>query len=103
MASCILPWCETLAENFDPSELSCFLSDVISLFGADKTDTLKKLCGRSSPPVPFRIAKALHPALFRNVELDIVQEEKREARLRNLGLSSGFSPGDKCQVSSPRS
>lgn len=76
----------------------CFLSDVISLFGADKTDTLKKLCGRSSPPVPFRIAKALHPALFRNVELDIVQEEKRETRLRNLGLSSGFSPGDKCQV-----
>ncbi|KAK3719823.1 hypothetical protein RRG08_040125 [Elysia crispata] len=74
-----------------------FLSDVISLFGVDKTDTLKKLCGRSSPPVPFRIAKALHPALFRNVELDIVQEEKREARLRNLGLSSGFSPGDKCQ------
>ncbi|RUS74357.1 hypothetical protein EGW08_017880 [Elysia chlorotica] len=55
----------------------CFLSDVISLFGVDKTDTLKKLCGRSSPPVPFRIAKALHPALFRNVELDIVQEEKR--------------------------
>ncbi|GFO25671.1 hypothetical protein PoB_005217600 [Plakobranchus ocellatus] len=66
--------------------------------GSKQENQCTKLCGRSSPPVPFRIAKALHPGLFRNVELDIVQEEKREARLRNLGLSSGFSPGDKCQA-----
>ena len=32
---------------------------------------------RSTPPLPYRIAKALDPDFFRNVELDIIQEEKR--------------------------
>lgn len=32
---------------------------------------------RLIPPLPYRIAKALDPTLYRNVELDIVQEEKR--------------------------
>ena len=32
---------------------------------------------RPTPPLPYRIAKALDPALYRNVELDIVHEEKR--------------------------
>ncbi|XP_041358973.1 uncharacterized protein LOC121375536 [Gigantopelta aegis] len=55
---------------------------------------------RSTPPLPYRIAKALDPAFFRNVELDIIQEEKREAKLRNQqkGFSAGFAPGDKCQL-----
>ncbi|BFZ14447.1 hypothetical protein BsWGS_17486 [Bradybaena similaris] len=58
----------------------------------------QKVCSLSCPPVPYRVAKALHPALYRNVELDIVQEEKREARVRTLESCKGFSPGDKCQV-----
>ncbi|XP_070197548.1 uncharacterized protein [Littorina saxatilis] len=58
------------------------------------------VCERPTPPLPYRIAKALDPVLFRNVELDIVQEEKREIKLRlqGRGLYGVFCPGDKCQV-----
>ncbi|XP_076446483.1 uncharacterized protein LOC143283927 isoform X2 [Babylonia areolata] len=74
-------------------------------------ESLQKLCAkdlhyqggaieRATPPLPYRIAKALDPVLYRNVELDIVQEEKREIKLRLQGRSlyGVFCPGDKCQV-----
>lgn len=32
---------------------------------------------RPIPPLPYRIAKALDPFVYRNVELDIIHEEKR--------------------------
>jgi hypothetical protein len=32
---------------------------------------------KPSPPVPYRIAKALDPSIYRNVELDIWEEERR--------------------------
>ena len=32
---------------------------------------------KTTPPVPYRIAKALDPCIYRNVELDIWEEEKR--------------------------
>ncbi|KAL8613482.1 hypothetical protein ACOMHN_007525 [Nucella lapillus] len=74
-------------------------------------ESLQHLCGkephtkgggsveRATPPLPYRIAKALDPVLYRNVELDIVQEEKREIKLRlqGRGLYGVFCPGDKCQ------
>ncbi|KAL5011268.1 hypothetical protein ScPMuIL_009819 [Solemya velum] len=55
---------------------------------------------RATPPVPYRIAKALDPDIYRNVELDIWEEEKREIQLREKYLSKEiqFAPGDKCQV-----
>ncbi|XP_046368681.1 uncharacterized protein LOC124143683 isoform X2 [Haliotis rufescens] len=61
---------------------------------------LTRHISRSTPPLPYRIAKALDPVFFRNVELDIIQEEKREAKLRTQQGKdfNGFAPGDKCQV-----
>ncbi|KAK7498700.1 hypothetical protein BaRGS_00010077 [Batillaria attramentaria] len=61
---------------------------------------LQQVTERAIPPLPYRIAKALDPAVYRNVELDIVQEEKRELRLKlqSQGLYKVFSPGDKCEV-----
>ncbi|XP_025086428.1 uncharacterized protein LOC112559407 isoform X3 [Pomacea canaliculata] len=55
---------------------------------------------RPIPPLPYRIAKALDPFVYRNVELDIIHEEKREIKLKlqGRGLYGVFCPGDKCQV-----
>ncbi|KAK3610149.1 hypothetical protein CHS0354_039930 [Potamilus streckersoni] len=54
---------------------------------------------RVTPPLPYRIAKALDPDIYRNVELDIWEEERRElSREANLCKETKFSPGDKCQV-----
>ncbi|CAI9738523.1 Hypothetical predicted protein [Octopus vulgaris] len=51
---------------------------------------------KPSPPLPYRVAKALDPDIFRNVEFDNWQEAKR-AELLAKRLSE-FQPGDKCQV-----
>lgn len=51
---------------------------------------------KPSPPLPYRVAKALDPDIFRNVEFDNWQEAKR-AELLAKKLSE-FQPGDKCQV-----
>jgi len=32
---------------------------------------------KPSPPLPYRIAKALDPVIYRNVQLDIWEEQKR--------------------------
>ncbi|XP_060569274.1 uncharacterized protein LOC132727724 isoform X2 [Ruditapes philippinarum] len=53
---------------------------------------------RISPPVPYRIAKALDPCIYRNVELDIWEEEKREQIKESPEYRERFAPGDKCQV-----
>ncbi|CAC5360438.1 unnamed protein product [Mytilus coruscus] len=46
------------------------------------------------PPVPFRIAKALDPLIYRNTELDIWEEDKREARHKAIV----YCPGDRCMI-----
>ncbi|GAB1606878.1 hypothetical protein Ahia01_000970500 [Argonauta hians] len=51
---------------------------------------------KPSPPLPYRVAKALDPNIFRNIEFDNWQEAKR-AELLAKRLSE-FQPGDKCQV-----
>ncbi|XP_064609379.1 uncharacterized protein LOC135473458 [Liolophura sinensis] len=63
-------------------------------------EPMRPVEGKASPPVPFRIAKALDPEIYRNVELDIWQEAKKEQQQRDLELAqeSQFAPGDKCQV-----
>lgn len=38
----------------------------------------EKFVGRRvTPPVPYRIAKALDPVIYRNTELDIWEEDQR--------------------------
>ncbi|XP_062593818.1 uncharacterized protein LOC134255310, partial [Saccostrea cucullata] len=67
--------------------------------GEDSFSKHEKFAGRRvSPPVPYRIAKALDPVIYRNTELDIWEEEKREAIHRERYKSVTFSAGDKCQV-----
>ncbi|XP_069129404.1 deubiquitinase otu-like isoform X3 [Argopecten irradians] len=53
---------------------------------------------KKTPPLPYRVAKALDPLIYRNTELDIWEEERREAIHREKFRHFTFSPGDKCQV-----
>ncbi|XP_021366138.1 protein ovarian tumor locus-like [Mizuhopecten yessoensis] len=53
---------------------------------------------KTTPPLPYRIAKALDPLIYRNTELDIWEEDRREAIHREKFRHFTFSPGDKCQV-----
>ncbi|XP_052794933.1 OTU domain-containing protein 4-like isoform X2 [Mya arenaria] len=55
-------------------------------------------CRKPTPPLPYRIAKALDPCIFRNVELDIWEEECRELKKESPEYRKRFSLGDKCQV-----
>ncbi|WAQ97756.1 ALG13-like protein [Mya arenaria] len=54
-------------------------------------------CRKPTPPLPYRIAKALDPCIFRNVELDIWEEECRELKKESPEYRKRFSLGDKCQ------
>ncbi|XP_033744093.1 uncharacterized protein LOC117329970 [Pecten maximus] len=53
---------------------------------------------KKTPPLPYRVAKALDPLIYRNTELDIWEEDRREAIHREKFRHFTFSPGDKCQV-----
>ncbi|KAK3099461.1 hypothetical protein FSP39_004738 [Pinctada imbricata] len=71
---------------------------------AETDDRIKRNRGRRvTPPVPYRIAKALDPYVYRNTELDIWEEEKREAIHRERYKFVTFSVGDKCQNPMPSS
>ncbi|XP_033631678.1 putative bifunctional UDP-N-acetylglucosamine transferase and deubiquitinase ALG13 isoform X2 [Asterias rubens] len=52
------------------------------------------------PPLPYRVAKALDPEIYRNVEFDAWNEERKEQQHQDFLLASGmqYVPGDKCQV-----
>ena len=55
---------------------------------------------RPTPPLPYRIAKALDPVLYRNVELDIVQEEKRgEPQTGRAAWGRSFRPSSSLSLS----
>uniref|UniRef100_A0A8W8KME8 Uncharacterized protein n=1 Tax=Magallana gigas TaxID=29159 RepID=A0A8W8KME8_MAGGI len=67
--------------------------------GEDSFSRHEKFVGRRvTPPVPYRIAKALDPVIYRNTELDIWEEDQREAIHRERYKSVTFAAGDKCQV-----
>lgn len=67
--------------------------------GEDSFSRHEKFVGRRvTPPVPYRIAKALDPVIYRNTELDIWEEDQREAIHRERYKSVTFTAGDKCQV-----
>ncbi|CAH1777467.1 unnamed protein product [Owenia fusiformis] len=52
-----------------------------------------------SPPFPYRIAKALDPDIYRNVEYDTWMEAKKELeRTEQQLVEKRFTTGDKCQV-----
>ncbi|XP_071848126.1 uncharacterized protein [Apostichopus japonicus] len=63
---------------------------------AEMDERLKK-----RPPLPYRVAKALDPEMYRNVEFDSWNENKKDQQQQDLILARGlqFSPGEKCQVS----
>ncbi|XP_053398650.1 OTU domain-containing protein 4-like isoform X2 [Mercenaria mercenaria] len=82
-----------LSNRFDDLEDSC-LKKFQDMHCSVKDRQLRK----PSPPVPYRIAKALDPCIYRNVELDIWEEEKREQIKESPEYRERFAPGDKCQV-----
>ncbi|ESO88479.1 hypothetical protein LOTGIDRAFT_165606 [Lottia gigantea] len=60
--------------NESDHNLSCTSSSSPSL----EYELSQKITLRLTPPLPYRIAKALDSTLYRNVAKDIVEEEKRE-------------------------
>ncbi|XP_022108501.1 putative bifunctional UDP-N-acetylglucosamine transferase and deubiquitinase ALG13 isoform X2 [Acanthaster planci] len=52
------------------------------------------------PPLPYRVAKALDPEIYRNVEFDAWNETRKEQQQQDFLVASGmqYAPGDKCQV-----
>ncbi|XP_052283350.1 OTU domain-containing protein 4-like isoform X2 [Dreissena polymorpha] len=82
-----------LSNGFDGMEEEC-IHKIHSLQLAFKEPHHRK----PSPPVPYRIAKALDPSIYRNVELDIWEEERRELKKESPEYRKRFSLGDKCQV-----
>ena len=83
--------CKRVRNNKNPT------NDKKNGVGLDSIASRKDCENRKpSPPLPYRVAKALDPDIFRNVEFDNWQEAKR-AELLAKKLSE-FQPGDKCQV-----
>ncbi|XP_072040027.1 uncharacterized protein [Amphiura filiformis] len=52
------------------------------------------------PPLPYKVAKALDPEIYRNVEFDAWNEMKKEQQHKDYLIATGlqYAPGDKCQV-----
>ncbi|KAJ8028811.1 OTU domain-containing protein 4 [Holothuria leucospilota] len=55
---------------------------------------------KKRPPLPYRVAKALDPEIYRNVEFDSWNENKKDQQQQDLIMARGlqYSPGEKCQV-----
>lgn len=55
---------------------------------------------RRRPPLPYKVAKALDPEIYRNVEYDCWNEGNKEQMHQDFLLATGlqFCPGDKVQV-----
>ncbi|XP_078602447.1 uncharacterized protein LOC144876731 isoform X11 [Branchiostoma floridae x Branchiostoma japonicum] len=51
-------------------------------------------------PLPFKVAKALDPEFYRNVEYDTWMDSKKEQQRQDMHLATmmQYAPGDKCQV-----
>ncbi|CAH1268049.1 ALG13 [Branchiostoma lanceolatum] len=51
-------------------------------------------------PLPFKVAKALDPEIYRNVEYDVWMDSKKEQQRQDMHLATmmQYAPGDKCQV-----
>ncbi|XP_035681098.1 putative bifunctional UDP-N-acetylglucosamine transferase and deubiquitinase ALG13 isoform X3 [Branchiostoma floridae] len=51
-------------------------------------------------PLPFKVAKALDPECYRNVEYDTWMDSKKEQQRQDMHLATmmQYAPGDKCQV-----
>ncbi|XP_078682683.1 uncharacterized protein LOC144917039 isoform X10 [Branchiostoma floridae x Branchiostoma belcheri] len=51
-------------------------------------------------PLPFKVAKALDPEFYRNVEYDVWMDSKKEQQRQDMHLATmmQYAPGDKCQV-----
>ncbi|CAN7939055.1 unnamed protein product [Ixodes hexagonus] len=50
------------------------------------------------PPFPFKVAKALDPTIYRNVEYDIWNEAEKERLRREQYVVPDLEPGVKCMV-----
>eukprot|EP00058_Branchiostoma_floridae_P026053 XP_002611543.1 hypothetical protein BRAFLDRAFT_63818 [Branchiostoma floridae] len=50
-------------------------------------------------PLPFKVAKALDPEFYRNVEYDTWMDSKKEQQRQDMHLATmmQYAPGDKCQ------
>ncbi|XP_071498300.1 uncharacterized protein [Diadema antillarum] len=69
--------------------------------GDDERDRFgKPRIEKRRPPLPYKVAKALDPDLYRNVEYDCWNEANKQQLHQDYIMASGlqFCPGDKVQV-----
>ncbi|XP_023224853.1 putative bifunctional UDP-N-acetylglucosamine transferase and deubiquitinase ALG13 [Centruroides sculpturatus] len=64
----------------------------------DASTEIRKALAQGIPPFPYKVAKALDPDIYRNVEYDLWNEVRKEQMRCEQMIIPDFAPGVKCLV-----
>ncbi|XP_022240718.1 uncharacterized protein LOC106458471 [Limulus polyphemus] len=62
------------------------------------TEEIRKALAQGLPPFPYKVAKALDPEIYRNVEFDLWNEARKEQLRSEQMIVPDLAPGVKCVV-----
>lgn len=69
-----------------------------SLLPEKLTSCVRQLLLEGITPFPYKVAKALDPCIYRNIEYDTWSDMRREQRMRNWNVGHNLQVGSKCLV-----
>lgn len=69
-----------------------------SLLPEKVTSCVRQLLLEGITPFPYKVAKALDPCIYRNIEYDTWSEMRRELRMRHWNIGHNLQVGSKCRV-----
>ncbi|XP_050330786.1 uncharacterized protein LOC126759737 isoform X1 [Bactrocera neohumeralis] len=85
--------------NCDDFEKSALCKTAESLLPHKYISCVRQLLQEGITPFPYKVAKALDPNMYRNIEFDAWNEQRKEQKLQNwYNGDTNFKVGAKCHV-----
>ncbi|XP_011179954.1 uncharacterized protein LOC105210596 isoform X3 [Zeugodacus cucurbitae] len=85
--------------NCDDYEKSALCKTAESLLPHKYISCVRQLLQEGITPFPYKVAKALDPNMYRNIEFDAWNEQRKEQKLQNwYSGDTNFKVGAKCHV-----
>ncbi|XP_067639850.1 protein ovarian tumor locus isoform X2 [Eurosta solidaginis] len=85
--------------NCDDYEKSALCKTAESLLPHKYISCVRQLLQEGITPFPYKVAKALDPNMYRNIEFDAWNEQRKEQKLQNwYNGDANFKVGAKCHV-----
>ncbi|XP_004527432.1 protein ovarian tumor locus isoform X2 [Ceratitis capitata] len=85
--------------NCDDYEKSALCKTAESLLPHKYISCVRQLLQEGITPFPYKVAKALDPNMYRNIEFDAWNEQRKEQKLQNwYNGDTNFKVGAKCHV-----